>query len=96
MRYGLLNDVRVLDKAAFPLMVQRYVALAYDKGRIQRRRSAAAAAVAAAAGERRRNRRHHRGFQPDRQPTDRRLRPGAEFGPANAGRTITTRRWLSG
>ncbi|MEN4170532.1 ADP-heptose--LPS heptosyltransferase RfaF [Serratia marcescens] len=36
MRYGLLNDVRVLDKAAFPLMVQRYVALAYDKGRIQR------------------------------------------------------------
>ncbi|CAI1985434.1 ADP-heptose--LPS heptosyltransferase RfaF [Serratia marcescens] len=36
MRYGLLNDVRVLDKAAFPLMVQRYVTLAYDKGRIQR------------------------------------------------------------
>ncbi|OSM97799.1 ADP-heptose--LPS heptosyltransferase RfaF [Lonsdalea populi] len=30
MRYGLLNDVRVLDKAAFPLMVQRYVALGYD------------------------------------------------------------------
>ncbi|WP_394515221.1 ADP-heptose--LPS heptosyltransferase RfaF [Pantoea sp. SGAir0215] len=30
MRYGLLNDVRVLDKAAFPLMVERYVALAYD------------------------------------------------------------------
>lgn len=36
MRYGLLNDVRVLDKAVFPLMVQRYVALAYDKGRVQR------------------------------------------------------------
>ncbi|MDT3253918.1 ADP-heptose--LPS heptosyltransferase RfaF [Serratia sp. root2] len=36
MRYGLLNDLRVLDKAAFPLMVQRYVALAYDKQRIQR------------------------------------------------------------
>jgi len=30
MRYGLLNDLRVLDKTAFPLMVQRYVALAYD------------------------------------------------------------------
>ncbi|RAT18405.1 ADP-heptose--LPS heptosyltransferase [Lonsdalea populi] len=30
MRYGLLNDVRVLNKAAFPLMVQRYVALGYD------------------------------------------------------------------
>lgn len=32
MRYGLLNDVRVLDKEAWPLMVERYVALAYDKG----------------------------------------------------------------
>lgn len=30
MRYGLLNDVRVLDKAAFPLMVERYIALAQD------------------------------------------------------------------
>ncbi|AWH88681.1 ADP-heptose--LPS heptosyltransferase RfaF [Limnobaculum parvum] len=34
MRYGLLNDLRILDKAAFPLMVQRYVALAYNKQRI--------------------------------------------------------------
>ncbi|MCG8708341.1 ADP-heptose--LPS heptosyltransferase RfaF [Brenneria sp. 4F2] len=34
MRYGVLNDVRVLDKAAFPLMVQRYVALAYERERI--------------------------------------------------------------
>lgn len=34
MRYGLLTDVRVLDKAAFPLMVQRYVALAYERDRI--------------------------------------------------------------
>ena len=31
MRYGLLNDLRVLDKQAFPLMVERYVALAYPK-----------------------------------------------------------------
>jgi heptosyltransferase-2 len=28
MRYGLLNDIRKLDKQAFPLMVQRYIALA--------------------------------------------------------------------
>ncbi len=28
MRYGLLNDIRVLDKLKFPLMVQRYIALA--------------------------------------------------------------------
>ncbi|OKP00873.1 ADP-heptose--LPS heptosyltransferase RfaF [Xenorhabdus eapokensis] len=30
MRYGVLNDIRVLNKSAFPLMVQRYVALAYE------------------------------------------------------------------
>jgi len=29
MRYGLLNDMRVLDKDAVPMMVQRYVSLAY-------------------------------------------------------------------
>ena len=34
MRYGLLNDLRVLDKQAFPLMVERYVALAYPKQNI--------------------------------------------------------------
>ncbi len=32
MRYGLLNDLRRLDEKALPLMVQRFVALAYDKG----------------------------------------------------------------
>lgn len=32
MRYGLLNDLRVLDKAALPLMVQRFDALAFPKG----------------------------------------------------------------
>ncbi|XKM13812.1 ADP-heptose--LPS heptosyltransferase RfaF [Orbaceae bacterium ac157xtp] len=31
MRYGLLNDIRTLNKLEFPLMVERYVALAYDK-----------------------------------------------------------------
>ena len=52
MRYGLLNDARVLDKDAWPLMVERYVALAYDKGVMRcAQRSAAAAAVAAAAGQ---------------------------------------------
>lgn len=35
MRYGLLNDLRVLDKTAFPLMVQRYVALAFDQADIR-------------------------------------------------------------
>lgn len=33
-RYGLLNDIRTLDKQAFPLMVERYIALAYAKNNI--------------------------------------------------------------
>jgi heptosyltransferase-2 len=35
MRYGLLNDLRVLNKPDFPLMVERYVALAYDREKIR-------------------------------------------------------------
>ncbi len=30
-RYGLLNDVRRLDKQRYPLMIERFMALAYDK-----------------------------------------------------------------
>src|SRR5690554_3217920 len=29
MRYGLLNDIRLLQERRYPLMVQRYLALAY-------------------------------------------------------------------
>lgn len=32
MRYGLLNDIRKLDKSRYPLMVQRYLALGYEPG----------------------------------------------------------------
>ncbi|MBF8780687.1 lipopolysaccharide heptosyltransferase II [Pseudomonas fulva] len=32
MRYGLLNDVRKLDKARYPLMIERFMALAYEPG----------------------------------------------------------------
>ena len=31
-RYLLLNDVRTLDKARYPLMIERFMALAYDSG----------------------------------------------------------------
>ncbi len=30
IRHGLLNDIRTLDESAFPMMVQRYVSLAYS------------------------------------------------------------------
>lgn len=32
MRYGLLNDIRTLDKDRYPLMIERFMALAYNKG----------------------------------------------------------------
>ncbi|HEN8733196.1 TPA: lipopolysaccharide heptosyltransferase II [Pseudomonas putida] len=32
MRFGLLNDVRKLDKARYPLMIERFMALAYAPG----------------------------------------------------------------
>nr|WP_314491550.1 lipopolysaccharide heptosyltransferase II [uncultured Pseudomonas sp.] len=32
MRWGLLNDVRTLDKARYPLMIERFMALAYAPG----------------------------------------------------------------
>jgi heptosyltransferase-2 len=30
LRYGLLNDIRVLDKERYPLMIERFMALAYE------------------------------------------------------------------
>lgn len=35
MRYGVLNDHRRLDKTAFPLMVEQYVALAFNANQMQ-------------------------------------------------------------
>lgn len=34
MRYGLLNDLRTLNKSLFPRMVERYIALAYPKAQV--------------------------------------------------------------
>ncbi|MGP1939482.1 MAG: lipopolysaccharide heptosyltransferase II [Arsenophonus sp. ET-DL9-MAG3] len=36
MRYWVLNDIRILDKSAFPKMVQRYVVLAYKNNIINK------------------------------------------------------------
>lgn len=32
LRYGLLNDIRVLDKDRYPLMIERFMALAFEPG----------------------------------------------------------------
>jgi len=32
MRFGLLNDIRRLDKARYPLMIERFMALAFEPG----------------------------------------------------------------
>lgn len=32
MRYGLLNDLRILDKQQYPLMIERFMALAFEPG----------------------------------------------------------------
>lgn len=32
LRYGLLNDLRVLDKQRYPLMIERFMALAFEPG----------------------------------------------------------------
>jgi len=32
MRYGLLNDMRMLDKDRYPLMIERFMALAFEPG----------------------------------------------------------------
>lgn len=94
MRYGLLNDARVLDKDAWPLMVERYVALAYDNGvmrcakdlpqpllwpQLQVNEGEKSQACSAFNLS---NDRPIIGFC-----------PGAEFGRPNAGRTITMLRW---
>ncbi|WP_298186709.1 lipopolysaccharide heptosyltransferase II [uncultured Pseudomonas sp.] len=32
LRYGLLNDLRILDKQRYPLMIERFMALAFEPG----------------------------------------------------------------
>lgn len=80
MRYGLLNDLRLLDKEALPLMVQRFVALALPAGApvpaaddiIPPHLKVSATDVEAALAD--------QALKTDRPVTA--LCPGAEFGPA--------------
>ena len=78
MRYGLLNDMRLLDEQALPLMVQRFVALAQAPGEAVPARLPAPRLVADA-GQARRCR-EQLGLAGDRPLLA--LCPGAEFGGA--------------
>jgi heptosyltransferase-2 len=78
MRYGLLNDMRRLDTAALPLMVQRFVALGLEPGAalpdpLPRPRLTVDAARAAECARR---------FELDPRQPLLALCPGAEFGGA--------------
>ncbi len=78
MRFWLLNDIRLLDKRRHPLMVERFVALAYPEGRplpdpLPRPQLRADP-------ERLETLRGHFGLDPEAPVLA--LCPGAEFGPA--------------
>lgn len=78
MRFWLLNDIRLLDERRYPLMVERFVALAYPEGRplpdpLPRPRLRADSARLAAL-------RQAHGLDPAAPVLA--LCPGAEFGPA--------------
>lgn len=76
MRYGLLNDVRVLDKSRLPLMVQRFVALAFPATQSHQPPAYSEPSLYAEAP--------NTALLPTKTVTQPRmiLCPGAEFGPA--------------
>lgn len=76
MRYGLLNDIRILDKLALPMMVQRYVSLAYPSSQAHIAPSYPAPLMVA--------NKSISALDPELKTNQKRLVlcPGAEFGPA--------------
>lgn len=76
MRYGLLNDIRKLDKQALLLMVERFVALAFPKTQSSQKPNWHPPAMKASA--------INSELNPPRENNQQRLIlcPGAEFGPA--------------
>ena len=78
MRFGLLNDIRVLDKDRYPLMIERFIALAFPgkhplPQELPHPHMEASAEGRTAARQR---------FQLDSSKPILALCPGAEFGPA--------------
>lgn len=76
MRYGLLNDLRKLDKQALPMMVQRFVSLAYPASQAHAAPSYQPPLMRAKPVS--------EALNPPRRAGQKRLIlcPGAEFGPA--------------
>jgi heptosyltransferase-2 len=76
MRYGLLNDIRMLNKSSLPMMVQRYVSLAYPASQSNNVPNYPKPLMVANAPPEK--------FQFTLKPEQKRLIlcPGAEFGPA--------------
>lgn len=76
MRYGLLNDLRLLDKVRLPLMVQRFVALAFPAQQANQPPAYLPPAMQAEAA--------NAALLPAKPAEQKRLIlcPGAEFGPA--------------
>lgn len=76
MRYGLLNDIRQLDEEALPMMVQRFVSLAYPASQSHAAPSYQAPKMQA--------KQVKETLNPELKPGQKRLIlcPGAEFGPA--------------
>lgn len=79
MRYGLLNDLRRLDKTRYPLMVQRFVALAEPPGAALPARLPRPSLTVDTAARAELLQRY--GLTPEEAPLLA-LCPGAEFGPA--------------
>ena len=80
MRYGLLNDVRKLDKDAYPLMVQRFVALALPADAPVPGLESIKAPHLNVSEDARREAMASHGLNTDKPVLG--LCPGAEFGPA--------------
>jgi heptosyltransferase-2 len=78
MRWGLLNDLRGLDRSAAPLLAERYAALARERGEPVHRPLPAVRLRVEEAGRRATLRRL--GIEPERPAVA--LCPGAEYGPA--------------